>query len=261
MSIWTYTPRRRDVSEEQVRSHFCLYCQTPLTRIDEKEWRGPTDINRGGTLVDACLTCGWWTVWRYHADPYYPELGTNSSGTVGVLRELDLTDITQPLEDVQAFLTAKFESRHSIDPKLFEHTVASVFRNLGYSSRVTAYTNDAGIDVILDGPNDTTIGVQVKRYRNTIKAEHIRALLGALILGGHTSGVFVTTSSFQSGAFKAARQAASWGMPIELIDSSRFYDALKIAQRTTYTNIDDPTAPFNNPPLASFDYKYGGWAI
>ena len=62
------------------------------------------------------------------------------------------------------YLTAKYEERFIINPRLFEETVASVFKSIGYFTRVTAYQNDGGIDIILDGNDNKVIGVQVKRY-------------------------------------------------------------------------------------------------
>jgi restriction system protein len=53
---------------------------------------------------------------------------------------------------------------------MFEETVASVFRSLGYDATVTAYSGDGGIDVILH-KGEERIGVQVKRYRNSISVE------------------------------------------------------------------------------------------
>jgi restriction system protein len=81
-------------------------------------------------------------------------------------------------------------------PRRFEELVGAIFSDSGHRVRVTSYSCDNGIDsAVLEGPGDTLIGVQVKRYRNTIIAEQIRSFAGALVLGGITKGVLVTTSS------------------------------------------------------------------
>ena len=49
------------------------------------------------------------------------------------------------------------------------------FGDLGYRARVTAYSGDDGIDVILDGDDDKAVGVQVKRYKNRIEVDQIRS--------------------------------------------------------------------------------------
>ena len=131
------------------------------------------------------------------------------------------------------FLNGKYGERFSVDPGRFETTVAAVFAGIGYDARVTGQTGDGGIDVILDGPNDKTIGVQVKRYKEKIQANQIRELTGALVIKGHTKGIFVTTSDFTSGAAVTSGLSAARGVPIELVNAERFYDAMKIAATST----------------------------
>ena len=114
-------------------------------------------------------------------------------------------------------------------PRLFELVVASVFREIGYVASATAYSNDGGIDVVLE-KGDSTIGVQVKRYADRIEAEQIRSLAGALILANHTEGIFVTTSSFRSGAKSTAKRFTSKGYPIKLVDGERFLTQLGIQE-------------------------------
>lgn len=160
-------------------------------------------------------------------------------GNIAQLHNLDLNDVSIPLEEVKNFLIAKYEGRHDLHPRLFKETVASVFRDLGYQARVTAYSGDGGIDVVLDGPDNTEIGVQVKRYKDSVSVEQIRAFTGALLLGGYTKGIFVTTSRFQSGASKTANLAMVRGIPIELIDANRLYDALRLSQREVYSSPED----------------------
>ena len=92
-------------------------------------------------------------------------------------RNLNLSDLTLPIQEVRDFLTANFESRFTVHPRLFEETVASVFRDLGYEVIVTGYSTDDGIDVILERGGET-IGVQVKRWKNSIKVGQIRELVG-----------------------------------------------------------------------------------
>ncbi|MBN1425886.1 restriction endonuclease [Candidatus Fermentibacteria bacterium] len=165
-------------------------------------------------------------------------------GAIGSLREFDLADVEAPIREVRSYLTARYHSRFTVHPRLFEETVASVFKSLGFEVLVTGYGNDGGIDVILSCPGGTAVGVQVKRTKNAIKVEQIRSLAGALLVAGITTGVFVTTSCFQRGCCATASLAAIRGKPIHLIDARRFYQALKIAQRSEGWSFDDCTAPF-----------------
>lgn len=258
MSIWTYNSNVRDVGaiSAAIEAKQCVYCNALLDTpkdntevLDHATGAGTTSI-----LVHCCPVCGWWTVRKeIHAysitfGGYIGAQGVSIRGAAGSLREFDLKDQSIPIEEIRAYLAARYDARFYIDPWRFEETVASVYRDFGYKARVTARSGDDGIDVILDGPDDSVIGVQVKRYKAKINVEQIRSLAGALLLNGMTRGVFITTSSFQSGAQLTAERFCLRGIPIELIDAEAFYDALGLAQRTVYTSISDPTAPFFNAP-------------
>ena len=160
-------------------------------------------------------------------------------GACAQLKTLDLADVNAPVKEIKQYLVAKYEDRFDIHPRILEDVVGSVFHAQGFDTVVTAYQKDGGIDVVLSGGDAKTIGVQVKRYRDKINVEQIRAFAGALILGGHTSGIFVTTSSYSSVAQEASRAFGTKGLPIELVDAKKFYDALRISQREPYTDYED----------------------
>jgi len=264
MLIWNFAERAKLFNYESFASSVCIYCNTELEVLPEiykKIDKNDINIFNSGsdesvTKIGVCKVCGWWKVHEVYVywdqeDPHWEEIWRTErhhchNGAIGCLKELDTNKIEAPLEEVKQFLAAKYDSRFDMHPRLFEETVASVFKNLGYRARVTAYSNDNGIDVILDGPSKSLIGVQVKRYKNTIKAEQIRSLSGALLLGGYTKGIFVTTSHFQSGAYKTAKLSEVRGKPIELIDSKRFLEALHISQINRFS-IDKVLECFRGP--------------
>jgi restriction system protein len=231
MSIWTYTPSER---VQRVRllvdKDHCPYCHADAPRL-----QGSYFVKRNAYV---CPTCGWWKAIKETGSPPGTSAWGRIYGAAGTLKDLNLTDISTPVEEARRYLLAKYESRFSVHPRLFEETVASVFKDLGYSVRVTGYSKDDGIDVILEKASDV-VGVQVKRYKNSIKVEQVRSLVGALVLAGMTKGVFVTTSGFQSGASRTASRYESQGYAVELYDAERFYDALKIAQRPMYDSIGE----------------------
>lgn len=247
--IWEYNSRADETRPitEALRLRVCLFCNSEMTTLlrRKRASRESYWIKRStGLEVKVCSTCGWWQTLRRtsiadrsrrmkrRTKRYY-------EGNIAQLRKLDVDDLTTPLEEIKNFLLAKYESRYDLNPRLFEETVASVFQALGYQARVTAYSNDGGIDVVLDGPEGREVGVQVKRYKDAINVEHIRAFTGALLIGGYTKGIFVTTSRFQSGANKTADVASVRGIPIELMDADRFYDALRLAKRELYSSTED----------------------
>lgn len=237
MSIWLYKHSHPNPIEPEVDRRTCLFCQTELDLFEE---RFEFDEYRGA--LRACSTCGWWCKHTRRAATIRDEDGRryySMDGACAQLRTLSLSDISTPAEQVRQYLLAKYDARFDVHPKTFEDVVAGVFRDLGYDAEATAYQGDGGIDVILRTPGNETVGVQAKRYKNAIQVEQIRALAGALLLNDHPRGIFVTTSSYQSGAHSAARGFGARGLPIELIDAERFYDALKLSQRPVYTDFDD----------------------
>lgn len=238
---WAYSDTIAD--KEIVKSAFrisaCPFCRTKLEyhQADENatESRSNNFLRQIEFLeFDECPACGWWRLGESGVEHVKYAAFFFRNGASARLKNFDSADLSIPLEEVRNFLTARYDLRFKVNPKMFEETVASIFEGLGYRVRVTSYTKDNGIDVILDGPDDCLMGVQVKRYKNSIKVESIRALTGALLLGGYTKGIFVTTSEFQAGCADTASLARLKGYPIELFDAKRLYDALKLSQINRY---------------------------
>ena len=281
MSIWSYNSIVRD--EEAVRIGIdlsdCLFCKSQMDLLEDEEVKVEPahrswSINQADGIdsfyrkfvVRVCPVCGWWNAKDFtRFKPFDPtEIRTlitdTLKGAIGNLKELDLTDQSIPVEEIRSYLAARYSSRFTIDPFKFEEVVTSVYKDLGYQARITARSGDGGIDVILDGPNDSVVGIQVKRSKNKIKAEHIRSFAGALCLNGMTQGIFITTSTFQPAAERSAMLAQIRGIPIELVDAERFFDSLGIAQREMFKTASDQNVLFSasNLPTLS-EYKAPGW--
>jgi len=242
----------------------CMFCRSKLLDareiVDKQKGRilkpdQTHDLEADNTGVGLCGRCGWWTAYRYEKMRTGDlESTVREYGSYGVLKNLSLADLSIPIEEVRDYLTARYQSRNEIHPRLFEETVATVFKDLGYSVEVTAYSGDGGIDVILSKSSER-VGVQVKRYQDAIEAEQIRSFIGALVIGDYTRGIYVTTSHFRKGAKETAEKGASirgGGIPIELIDAPRFYEALGIAQSTLERSASEWLA-FVKPLLKLFD--------
>jgi restriction system protein len=218
--------------------HNCIYCGTKLTQLPSV--LAPFSERPASLDVLYCAVCGWW-----HLDKVVE--GTEHErhySAYGQLKVLDVNDISAPVQEVRNYLTAKYDARFLVNPIVLEKTVASVFGTLGYVARVTNPSGDWGIDIYLDGPNDSLIGVQVKRWKSAINVEQLTALTGALVINRCTKGVFVTTSRFRPGAVEAARRSSGQGFPIELVDAKRFYEMLQIAQAKIVVRVDDPHMPW-----------------
>jgi restriction system protein len=267
MSIWEYCPSKDELVYGSYSTGKCQYCDHELiwTAIKNLKFIQPSDIKfyhkemmhnmvishseiflEDFEMTDdpeiydidlgRCPNCGWWCIDQNIFISTKHQYWNLCFGTSGTLKSFDVSDISAPLEDIRQYLVAKYASRFFIHPQKYEETVGSVFKSLGYNIEVTAYTHDGGVDVILNDPDGKFVGIQVKRYKDTVEVAQIREFLGAIVLGGYTKGIIVTTSSFQSGAKRTALEASKIGFPIELIDGDNFLHMLKIAQVHDFEN-------------------------
>lgn len=103
----------------------------------------------------------------------------------------------------------------SVDPYEFEEMMVQLMSTMGYKGAdgqafATKKSNDGGIDGILnqDALGLNKIYIQVKRYGETdvVGRQTISQFHGDLDLQGVNKGVFITTSSFTSGAKEAAKR-------------------------------------------------------
>lgn len=118
------------------------------------------------------------------------------------------------------------EKLKSIDPFYFEKVILILLKKMGYGDFIeTSKTGDGGIDGII---NEDKLGldkiyIQAKRYgENKVREKEIRNFIGAMS-GDTQKGVFVTTSSFDSGAIKKASDAHH---TIILIDGIKLVDLM-----------------------------------
>lgn len=234
MGIWEYQDKNCEATYDTVTSDVCIFCGHQLRKVREIELEHENCCNwRNKKHIKMCPVCGWWTV--FHEYYEFKQFCDDDAifrnyGAAASLKKLNLDDMSIPIDDITKFLLAKYNNRFLVNPQLFEETVASAFRGMGYYARTTAYQRDGGIDVILDGKDNKTIGIQVKRYKNSIRVSQIREFAGALIENDMTSGIFVTTSRFQKGVCESVANFNARGIAIELFDSNKFYDALQINQ-------------------------------
>ena len=208
--------------------------------------------------INVCEICGWWKIVKdVSISAKEWQIWQFYFGVIGSLKQFDIHDISIPINEIEQYLASRYESRLSLHPKLFEEVTASIFENLGYTSFVTGFTHDGGIDIILE-KDSKQIGVQVKRYKNKVGVEQIRSFGGALILSGYTEGIFVTTSDFGYGACKAANNFTRIGLPIRLINAESFYDALKIKRKNAF-DLEEFKEIFKKHSISKLIYY--GWSI
>lgn len=202
--------------------------------FEKNYFRIISGLNYEDTIVGHCLVCGWWKILEKYWMGSKSQMWDVYFGLNGALKNLDFNKSDLPMSEVRNYLARNYENRFNVNPRLFEELVADVYRDFGYQSICTGYSNDGGIDVILV-KDDLIVGIQVKRSKNKIKLEQIRSLLGSLMINGYKAGMFVCASDFQRGVYTIAERFS-----IELINGNRFYDQLREAQiiRNQLSNID-----------------------
>lgn len=132
-----------------------------------------------------------------------PELGDN----VDAYNPAELID--QGIKQIHAEVKTELLNRlMTKSPAFFEQTIVDLLVAMGYGgadgqARVTAATNDGGIDGVID---QDTLGlnrvyVQAKRYAadNAVNRPEVQGFVGALS-GKADGGVFITTGRFSPGA-------------------------------------------------------------
>jgi restriction system protein len=253
MELWEYHDTVRDLDWQTASSADCLFCKLPLLHTRPLDPWDIDDPMMGSVVVGdvrLCRSCGWWTATRSQGAswPIGNDIVTSITryGAAGSLKELGFSDIQPALWEVRTFLQQHFERNAAVHPRLFEETVVSVFKSLGYDGYVTAYHNDKGIDGVIYKGTEPPIGIQVKQSKNKIEAEQIRSFAGALVLHGLTKGVFVTTSAFTSGARSTVTHYQERLIRVELIDAPRFLSALGLAQRSELPSRDHALALLAN---------------
>ncbi|WP_026547562.1 restriction endonuclease [Paenarthrobacter nicotinovorans] len=116
-----------------------------------------------------------------------------------------------------------------LSPDAFERLIPFVVRALGYGTdrednlRPTQRSGDKGIDGIVwqDALGFDRVYLQAKRYSegNNVGAPEVQAFSGALGQFRATKGIFITTSTFTTGARAVARETAHY--TLILIDGHR----------------------------------------
>lgn len=164
----------------------------------------------------------WWT--KKTTDESKQPVGAEATGT----DQLDPHEqIAQGISRVHADVATDLLSRlQEQDPTFFENAVVKLLVGMGYGGAdgravVTQASGDGGIDGIIDRDalGLDRLYIQAKRYAsdNPVGRPDIQRFVGALS-GKASTGVFITTGRFSSGAIKYAEQAHT---RIILIDGTR----------------------------------------
>lgn len=205
-----------------------------LSRADlvDRPSRGYYAINDAGRawMVDHPNGMNYSTA-RTYFDPFWPVKTVNEPEAVNP-RDADEIDPIEKIDQGVEQLTAKvgedlLNRLRGTHPDFFEEAVVQVLLQMGYGGaeargRRIGGSGDGGVDGVVDQDplGLDQIYVQAKRYAegNSVGREAIQAFVGALHGKGATKGIFITTSTFTSGAKEYAAVVPS--RPI-LIDGVR----------------------------------------
>lgn len=129
----------------------------------------------------------------------------------------------------QVVIDEIYRSLLELTPDAFERLIPFVVKALGYGTdrednlRPTQRSGDKGIDGIVwqDSLGFDRVYLQAKRYAegNNVGSPEVQAFSGALGQFRATKGIFITTSTFTSGARAVARDTAHY--TLILIDGQR----------------------------------------
>ncbi len=146
MAIWQYADNVADEALIRLAMTLsaCPFCTVALELLRDDDNSHGRSGEYESTIHQfwVCPTCGWWksyTSFR-HTDDCVRIF--SEDGAAATLRTLHPSDLTQPIEEVRAYLAAKYNERFDIHPRTFELVVESVFRDYGYGAEATAYSND-----------------------------------------------------------------------------------------------------------------------
>src|SRR5687767_8003489 len=124
MSIWEYnnTLPATVVNQAVVQSEVCIFCNEKLTTLESKNSKLS---NRYGHIagdhdryVRVCHACGWWTVCE---EVTYVGIDAGCyrlCGAAAMLRGLSLPDVNAPIDAIRSYLTAKYDGRFHIHPRV-----------------------------------------------------------------------------------------------------------------------------------------------
>ena len=154
--------------------------------------------------------------YREHAKQIQSKAKDDVEETIDSSANLTVGNIAEWVEHYNDNIAEELLRRlMATNPYHFELLMLQLLEKMGYKgtngeSLVTQKSNDGGIDGII---NQDPLGlqkvyVQVKRYasNNVVSSPEIEAFHGAFTIKHARQGVFITTSSFSTGAKEAARQ-------------------------------------------------------
>lgn len=119
------------------------------------------------------------------------------------------------------------------DPILYEHFVASKFRESGWNAVVTKMSGDQGADVLCDYGNKKIV-VQCKRYSSNVNNSAVQEAYSAKVHYSANYAVVVSNTDFT----RSARELAN-STGVSLLHHSQIADYLKSVESPDFNNASE----------------------
>lgn len=215
---------------------FCPFCKVKVPVVLQGSYgKASLGYTSGYITVWACAGCGWWEQEEAGAHEM-PEQGIYTTTLLhAVLAVYDPSDTALPVSVLLTALQKDRELLREIHPWKLEQLVASVFADF-FACEVehVGRSNDGGVDLVLvNGDSPTLVQVKRRRNRRSESVATVREFLGAMVLSGATSGIFLTTATdFSRQAQNAAMRAVSLNAVTryELVNLRRLLEMLSLVR-------------------------------
>jgi hypothetical protein len=223
---------------------FCPFCNIKAKLVVEHNTLNkPYSEERQKLNVWAC-DCGWWEIKDLFFDKCDNRWGfmagvETASYKHGILKSFAPEDIEIPIKVLRNEIKKNPKILYKIHPHNMEKVVQSVLSEY-YDCEVEhcGKSHDGGIDLFVLH-SDSPVAVQVKRRQEgkTESVSAIRDFLGAMMLKGVKTGIFLTTADhFSLESQKAAKKSITMDLvnKYELIDFEYFIEIFNLVQKKPY---------------------------
>lgn len=226
---------RQDTFGEWHHLSKCPYCQAEVDYSIQPSHL-PGDVLTALQLR-RCAGCGWWDLeeeGRVKQDEGSQHYEAPTVHRRSVLRHFDIAGSDVPIHSLRDYLARHPHALSTISPYALERLVGDVFgETMDCEAIHVGGPNDGGIDLILVQGARRFV-VQTKRRAGTAaeSVAPIREFIGAMVVAGEVSGIFVTTAPhFSDSAVTTASAAVNRGAVerIDLVDSKRLIDVCRLA--------------------------------
>src|SRR5260221_13610354 len=169
----------------------CPYCSERVVQLPhDRFWTKEQSSFEEPIAFGACGTCGFWYV---TSQSQGLTLQIDIAHYLAALKTLSINDPELGLRETLRHLSKHISDVYTLPPRRFEELIAQIYKDLGYSVRMTQQSRDGGVDLVLmercesqPGGNDSQTIVECKRYAEdrSITVGIVRQLLGVQLEHG-----------------------------------------------------------------------------